>query len=472
MSLVALRNKKPDEPKGGLVGMRTAPTKRTSNNMPSDEVQRPAPTTGDDTRYVLLQHEFDKMPWYKKLGTTADDLVRIGADGMSYGALDRILGPEAEKQTKDARLRAGWAGTAADIGGMVASPITRGVGMAGTAAREAIPLGKGVMKALTSLGITAGEGGALGATDALLSGDGNVKDSAATGGSIAAGVEAVAKHGIPIPLGMLATILSKVPYEDMSKIFEIASKSKIGSSAIKELQGNKAPVALLDAIDKTRGRLDGVPVSTDGVGKIEDALVDVFAKTTTSGGHKALDPHDQTVVNKLFTKAYDNNVSSSTFNRKNFDDLAGYLEDTKTPIAAEKSAGGRHVSDVHNVIKAVGSEESPMFKKLMELMDTKKAAYKVGKSTSTLTPNSGAFDTARDVGLATAFIAGSSALTNPALLAALLPMLASASPKIVGKVARNAGNIKRIAKGITPKGIGYGTSALAPDVIEDNRRRR
>jgi hypothetical protein len=450
-----------EQPKKGLAALRTKPVKDTSRQKEAEGGQWKQEQEPDALRTMFLMKEFDKLPWYGKMGQAADDLVRSAASGVTYGGIDKLLGPEAKELTKDAQLRAGVPGTVAEIGGMLASPVTRAVSAGAQVLR---PAGSGLWKALTNLGVTAGEGATLAGIDAVINNPENIAENAATGAGLAAGTEATLKHAFPKTAGLLANLLSKVPYKDLADIYEISSKSSLGAKAVKDLQQNKAPVALIDAIDKTRTKLEGVPVpKTD---EIEEALVNVFGRTTTSSGHKALDAQDQTIVNRLFDKAYTSKIDATTFNRNNLDDLAGYLEETKVPPAAEKSAGGMHVKNVHDTIKKVGSESSPEFKKLMDYFDIRKKAYTAGKATSTLSPNTRAFDTARDVGLATAFIAGSAALTNPVLLTALIPMLTAASPRAVGTIARKAGSTKRNLKKVMPKGTGYGSMGLVPG-LED-----
>jgi hypothetical protein len=461
MSLKELRNKSQESRKGGLAAMRTKDPQGENRKKEAEGGQWKQDVDPDDIRTAVLMAEFEKLPWYSKLGTAADDLVRSGASGITFGGLDKLLGPEAEAATRDAKLRSGWAGTGAEVGGMIASPVTRAIGAGAQLLR---PAGRGLQKALTNLGVTASEGATLAATDAAINGN-DIGESAATGAGLAAGAEATLKHALPKPMGILANLLSKVPYKDLADIYEIASKSSLGAKAVKDIQNNRAPVALIDEIDKTRGKLEGVPVpKTD---EIEEALVDVFGRTTTSSGHKALDPQDQAMVNKLFDKAYTSKVDATTFNRNNLDDLAGYIEETRVPVAAEKSTGGMHVKNVHDTIKQVGSKASPEFKKLMEMFDTRKKAYTAGKATSTMSPNTRAFDTARDIGLATAVIGGSAALVNPVMLAGIIPMLMAASPKAVGMIARKSGSTKRNIKKVTGKGTGYGTLGLVPGMQEE-----
>lgn len=465
MSLRDLRNRPEVSAKTGLKSLRVKPTPTPTDLKKADNWQSPPPNDDGSARYYRLSREFDKMPWYKKLGTTADDVVRTLADNITYGQLDEVLGPEQKQATADARVRMGNAAIPTDITGMLISPVTRTVGAGANVLRAG---SKGIVPALRNLGVTVGEGATLGGIDAAARGE-YIQGGAEAGGSIAGGAEAVFKHALPKSAGILSNILSKVPYSDLSDIFAIASKSKEGAKAIKDLQAGKAPVALLDAIDKLKIKLESKPVPrTD---EIEEALVDVFGKVATTSGHKALDAQDQVLVNRLFDKAYSSKIDATTFNRQYLDDLFSYLEETKVPVAAEKSAGGRHVKTVHDAVRKVGSEADPNFKKIVDLSDMKKTAYRVGKSTSTLSPNTRAFDTARDVGLATAFLAGSSALTNPVLLTAILPLLATASPKISGTVARKAGSAKRIAKKLVPKGTGYGTLGLVPGMMENEDRR-
>ena len=462
MGLVELRYKGKETKPNGLVTMRSSSQNNDARKKEAEGGQWKQDVNPDDIRTGVLMREFNKLPWYSKIGIAADDLARMGASGITFGGVDKLLGPEAEAATKDAMLRSGIPGQIAEVGGMIASPITRAVGAGANYIR---PVGSGVLKALTSLGITASEGATLAGTEAAIKGK-DVQDNAETGASLAAGAEAVLKHAVPKSMGLLSNLLSKVPYGDLSTIYKLASESSLGAKAIKDIQGNKAPTKLIDAIDKTRTKLEGVPVpKTD---QIEESLVDVFGRTTTSSGHKALDPQDQAIVNKLFDKAYTSKVDATTFNRNNLDDLAGYIEETRVSPAAEKSTGGMHVKNVHDVIKKVGSEADPNFKKLMDLFDIRKAAYKVGKATSPLTPNARAFDVARDVGLMAAILAGTSAVTNPVLLAGVIPMLTAASPRAVGTIARKAGSAKRNIEKIVGKNTGYGSLGLVPGMGEDN----
>jgi hypothetical protein len=81
-----------------------------------------------------MQAEYDAKPWYAKAGIAADDIMRIGAEGMTRGGLDKVLGPEEQAKTQAAHERAGLAGDVAQIGGaLVASPYRVGSTIGGAA---------------------------------------------------------------------------------------------------------------------------------------------------------------------------------------------------------------------------------------------------------------------------------------------------------------------------------------------------
>lgn len=155
----------------------------------------------NDTPNVdAVQSQFDAMPWYQKLGTAADDTVRMLANGMTLGWADNLAGnmpggegTAAEKRrSEEAGIRAGSAGTAAELLGMLApagaasKAVGAGTGLVantvGTAAaREGIAgAGTGILSALsdttdptellTSAGLGAA-GGAVGGAIGAKAGD-------------------------------------------------------------------------------------------------------------------------------------------------------------------------------------------------------------------------------------------------------------------------------------------------------------
>lgn len=129
--------------------------------------------------------------WQKPL-KAADDLVRLAANGMTFGFADKIAGymggagTEAERaKTEDARTRAGGAGLVAEIGGGIATPA--GLAKAGlTATRLPGVVGR--------LGGLAADGAAIGVADAL-GNDQDVMTGAALGAGLGAAGQAVAGLG-------------------------------------------------------------------------------------------------------------------------------------------------------------------------------------------------------------------------------------------------------------------------------------
>lgn len=121
----------------------------------------------------------------------ADDVVRLIASGATLGFADKIAGAaggegvDAERaRTQAARDRAGWAGTAAEVGGgmIPASRIAQGVG----AVANVLP--RALAGAYTQAGVT---GAALGAGSAL-GNDTDLATSAAIGAGAGVGGQAVA----------------------------------------------------------------------------------------------------------------------------------------------------------------------------------------------------------------------------------------------------------------------------------------
>ncbi len=133
------------------------------------------------------QPQQQSAPWYQQLGQAADDTARIIANAATFGQADRLAGwmsgngMQAEQQaTQAARDRAGYAGTAAEVLGAVATPMAaarQGATLMGRFGTQAMT-GAGGLAART--GLAAAEGAAYGATDAALNG-GNIGQGALTG---------------------------------------------------------------------------------------------------------------------------------------------------------------------------------------------------------------------------------------------------------------------------------------------------
>lgn len=119
-----------------------------------------------------VKSQFDALPFYMKPVQATGDILRLAANGGSFGLADKyahLLGggtPGEERQkTADAATRAGIAGTVAQVGGSMINPLSR--------------LGKGVTGVLGSGALTGGidafghdtniaEGAGLGALFSML----------------------------------------------------------------------------------------------------------------------------------------------------------------------------------------------------------------------------------------------------------------------------------------------------------------
>lgn len=140
-----------------------------------------------------IQAQFDAMPWYGKLGQSIDDMVRLGAAGFTFNYADKaaalgssLFGADYETElanqrrlTDEARQRAGLAGSVAELGGSIASPVTRAIG----AATGAIPRAAGTLGRVLQGGATgAAEGTAMGALSAA-GADQDITQGAIEGGA-------------------------------------------------------------------------------------------------------------------------------------------------------------------------------------------------------------------------------------------------------------------------------------------------
>lgn len=122
---------------------------------------------------------FDDLPWYLKPVQAADDIVRLAADGATFGYADKLAGAmgsggtEVERaKTAAASERAGGAGTVAEIGGAMAVPLSaakNGVSLVGR-------FGSSAVKGIKGLAARAGLGGVEGAGYGAASAAGHDED--------------------------------------------------------------------------------------------------------------------------------------------------------------------------------------------------------------------------------------------------------------------------------------------------------
>lgn len=138
---------------------------------------------------------YNRLNPYEKAFRAADDLVRLFSTGATYGAVD-ALSPEQARLTDEARRRFPVAGTLAEFGGGVASPITRTIG---AGARALTPVGKGLWNWLGRAAVTSGEGATIGATGAVLSGRPEDALRDATVGAVLPHALGVAGKSVSVP---------------------------------------------------------------------------------------------------------------------------------------------------------------------------------------------------------------------------------------------------------------------------------
>lgn len=211
---------------------------------------------------------------------TADDLVRLAANGITFGFADKIAGymdgtgTEAERaRSEGARDRQGMLGTAAEIGGSLVAPL--GLARAGlTATRLPGMIGR--------YGGLAADGAAIGVADAL-GNDRDVTTGAATGAALGAAGQAVvglgsklisplrspperaaaaavlAKEGVPVTAGqktgskMVRMSESEIGGTVAEDIFE-AQQEAFTQAALRRV-GENASRATPDVVDNAFSRI-------------------------------------------------------------------------------------------------------------------------------------------------------------------------------------------------------------------------
>jgi hypothetical protein len=157
----------------------------------------------------------EEAPWYQKLGGAADDMVRLAANGATFGYADKIAGYLNGTGTEDERAltaaagdRAGSAGTVAEIGGAIATPAGlagRGVTLVGQGAR-ALP---GLTGLAARTGLLAAEGAGYGALTAA-GNDQDLKEGAILGAAGGA-LGNVAGEALSAGVSKVAGAFSKKP---------------------------------------------------------------------------------------------------------------------------------------------------------------------------------------------------------------------------------------------------------------------
>lgn len=183
---------------------------------PWEKYQKQAPASGPWSKYGATKPEQPSdQPWYVDAAQAADDMVRLAANGMTFGYADKLagaLGGEgtgAERaKSSEAMERAGTAGKVAEIGGAIATPLglaSRGVTLMRPAA-QAMP---GLSGLLARTGLMGIEGAGYGALTAA----GNDEDIASGAGYGALGGAAGNAAGEALSAGVskIAGALNRKP---------------------------------------------------------------------------------------------------------------------------------------------------------------------------------------------------------------------------------------------------------------------
>lgn len=196
------------------------------------------------------QSEFDALPTWQKPFKAADDLVRLAADGMTFGFADKLAGymsgdgTEAERaKTADAMSRAGSAGLAAELGGGLATP----AGLANTGITAVRLPG-----ALGRLGGLAADGAAIGVADAL-GHDQDVTTGAALGAGLGAAGQAVTGLGAKIVSPFRAPAERQAAADVLTREgVPVTAGQRTGSKMLRMAESEIGGTAAEDVFDQQR----------------------------------------------------------------------------------------------------------------------------------------------------------------------------------------------------------------------------
>lgn len=362
-----------------------------------------------------VNKEFEAMPWYSKLGTAADDLVRIGADGISFGGLDRLLGPEAQKLTDEARIRAGWAGTAADVGGMVASPVSRTVGMAGKAASKLAP------GLLGRMGIAAAEGGALGATDAAIRGK-DIKEGATTGAAISAAIPVVGKA--------LARTGAFVQGTKPGSLEEAFVSGERGGSTSKAFRQGQRGQHMTDAKGDFAAAENSWSTGPVDPKKLKQAVADIRKEVVTPTGLSKLEAADKRAFDQMNTVILKGLKRGS--NVQNMDAIRRQIDAWADGTEMQKMMATRLKEAIRQSVEKV----QPGYVDDLSAYANAKKAHAAGKELNDVFPKGGLLGH-----LAQTAVVGSSVIGAPIVGPGVLAAGPMFSPKISGLIANILGEI-------------------------------
>ena len=390
-----------------------------------------------------VDKEYNAMPWYKQAATAADDLVRIGASGISFGGLDRLLGPEAEKATQEARMRAGWAGVPAEVMGTLASPITRAVGGVGRVVSEALPTGL-----IPRMLVGAAEGGTLGATDAGIKGK-DVQDGILSG--------AIIGSAIPAALKSISGVSSFIQGTKAGAIDEAFNAGKAGGTTSKSFRQGQAGKPITDAKQEFANAEANWSTANVDPRKLIKEFTDIHKEIVTPSGVSKLTAEDSKAFNNmrqiiLRSTRRGNNV-------QNFDAIRRQLDAWSGEGATEMQQ--MMATRLRNAIRNSVEEVQPGYVNDLNQYSKAKTAQAAGKELSGFFPKGGLLGH-----LAQGALVGSGVASVPIVGPGVLAAAPLFSPKTMGLLANLFG------EAVGKTGATAGAAAPMWSNYQDSRKRK
>lgn len=382
------------------------------------------------TREQRVMKEFNAAPYPRQAMQAADDMARLFSTGATYSSLDAMGGPEERFATDEARARAGIPGTVMEIGGTLASPITRTVG----AGARALTPATGI---LGRTAVASGEGATLGGLGALLSG--NPEDLFSDMGVGAALPPAVMAAGkmLSVPTKYLSAILAGKNPESYRTAFKAGREGGAVSKAFTEgrSEGTSAvmsPELVGRFASKKKGW--GALTNLNPVGK--ELLSFIRDKQNKSGVYNLTEKEVKKLdeITELVLEA-----SKHTSDISNLNALRTKLGAYNPTKKAKDSEIGRLATTLQRTIEEQITKQNKVYGQDLAKLGRGKAAFEAGQKLSKALPNANAIE---NMALNAAGIGASAfggALFNPALYAAIPALAVAGSPKGAGSVAHTVG---------------------------------
>lgn len=282
-----------------------------------------------------IRAEYDALPWYGKAGQALDDVVRLAADGASFGYADKLAGylsgtgTEAERaRTAEAKVRAGGAGTVAEIGGAVATPV--GLARAGASLPALASKIPGFTGAGVRTGLAGVEGAGYGAADA--SGhDRSLADGMLLGAIFGTGGNALGE-AVMAGAGKLAGLFNRKP--TLPTVDEIRVDAKAAYDAADNSGVSFTPQAATRLRDNVVNSLTNFgydPALQPGA----KAVLDRIEALAASGNHVTFKGLD--TIRKVAGNGF---VPGNAANNKAVSQIIGAIDDlVANPVAGDVIGG-------------------------------------------------------------------------------------------------------------------------------------